>query len=84
MPCIGQQKTGCLTQIRLFMHNDQSLPSIPFQPDPLGEHPKTLLFSMTTDHLHRPETLGMPLPQFSGDFVHPPPVALPLNVPRDF
>src|ERR687896_2089219 len=75
---IGEQKTGGIGQVLVFMHDHQAFASIPLQPDHLGEYPATLLLPIATAYLYLPETLGVLLPQLRTHFIHAPPVTLPL------
>jgi hypothetical protein len=78
MQGIGEQKTGGIGQVLVFMHDHQAFASIPLQPDHLGEHPETLLLPIATAYLYLPETLGVLVPQLRTHFIHAPPVTLPL------
>jgi hypothetical protein len=78
MQGIGEQKTGGIGQVLLFMHDHQAFASIPLQPDDFCEHPATLLLPIATAYPYLPETLGVRLAQLRTHFVHAPPVTLPL------
>src|ERR671914_1506377 len=80
MQRIGEQKTGGIGQVLLFMHDHQALAPIPLQPHSLGESKEHLLFTIAAAHLHRPEAFGVLLPQLRSHFVHAPPVTHPLNM----
>src|ERR671925_1688376 len=84
MQRIGEQKTGGIGQVLVFMHDHQAFASIPLQPDHLGEHPAILPLPIATAYLYLPETLGVLLAQLRTHFIHAPPVTLPLDMPRDF
>src|SRR5919106_1500859 len=74
MQGIGEQKTGGIGQVLVFMHDHQAL----------GEYPATFLLPIATAYLYLPETLGVLLAQLRTHFIHAPPVTLPLDMPRDF
>ena len=81
MQRIRQQKTRSIPKILLFVHDDETLASIAFEPDDLRKNPKQLRLPIATVHPHGTKTFWMRLPQRLGHRIHPVPLALPLDVP---
>ena len=81
MPRIRQQKARRISEILLFVHDDQMLASIAFEPYDFRKDPKQLCLPIATVHLHGTKTVWIRLPQRLGHRIHPLPLALPLDVP---
>ena len=72
---------GTNPEILLFVHDDQTLAAIAFEPDDLRKDPKQLRLPIATVHPHGTKTFRMRLPQRVGHGIHPLPLALPVDVP---
>src|SRR5262249_33306277 len=81
---IGQEKTGRIAQLRVFVHDDEALSSIPFKPYHLGKRPILLRVAIAAADTHWSKTFRMVALQLCGHGIHAPPLALPLDMPGAF
>src|SRR4030095_2680816 len=84
MQRIRQQKARGIPEILLFVHDDQTLAPIAFEPYDLRKHPKWLHIPIATAHPHSTKTFRMRLAYLLAHTTPTPPLALPLDMARAF
>src|SRR4029453_6077332 len=84
MQRIGEQKTGCITEVCLLVDNDQAFSPVAFQAYDFGKGPKLLGVSIAAPDRDRAETFWMGPPQRCSHGIHTLPLALPLDMPGAF
>src|SRR4029453_4652985 len=81
MQRIRQQKARGIPEVLLFVHDDQPLAPIAFEPYHLRKDPKSLRLPIATPYRPGAETFGVLLPEGGWDSVDPLPLSIPLDMP---
>src|SRR5215813_10183839 len=82
MQGIGHEKTRCIRQVLLLVHNDQPFAPIALQPDGLRKRPVWLLLTIATLCTDGTKALRVLSLQLRCHNVHSAPLAIPLDVAR--
>jgi hypothetical protein len=77
--CIGEEKSGGITQILLFMPNHQSSAAIAFEPNSLGKCPALLKLSVAATHLQMTKALWMLSAWLRSNTIDSTPLPIPKN-----